>query len=111
MLGCMLPMPFLCLRRHVAFTRTHADMSTCTRRTHSNAERTHKRLQAEILLWERTVKYMGLITGIALFFSPLAFKIMHAWLGVWLKFCLNMCLVICVYKTCCVTWFHAISIF
>lgn len=45
-------------------------------------ERTHNRLQAEILLWERTVKYMGLITGIALFFSPLAFKIMHAWLGV-----------------------------
>lgn len=48
---------------------------------HARQQSTHtKGFQPKSFHRERTVKYMGLITRIALFSSPLAFKIMHAWL-------------------------------
>lgn len=51
---------------------------------HAQQQSSHtKGFKPKSFHWEHTVKYMGLITRIALFSSPLAFKIMHAWLVLW----------------------------
>lgn len=92
MVGCMLPMPFLCLCEHVAFTRTHADTSVCTftdthtyiaahRKTHNyKTHGPHKMLQAQILSLEAYSEIYGINNLNSIIFSPIAFKIMHAWL-------------------------------
>lgn len=67
--------------------------------------------EPKLFLLEAYSEIYGINNLNSIIFSPLAFKIMHAWLCVWMKFCMYICLVISVYKTCCVTWFHAISIF
>lgn len=51
-------------------------------------------LQAYILLLGAYSEIYGINNVNSISFSPLAFKIMHAWLGVWMKFCLRICLVI-----------------
>lgn len=105
-----------CARMHTvlcAYVHKHRHTQAWTRaqrNTRIQSARTQC-FKPKLFLLEAYSEIYGINKLNSIISSPLAFKIMHAWLCVWMKFCVYICLVICVYKTCCVTWFHAISIF